>query len=204
MDQENANISVKTKDGRARAWTIVLYDDSAPSDWRDRLDNLHVPWLESPLHQYDTNPDGEIKKAHRHLLLYFQGKKTFDSVKAISDSISQPRPEPVADMRGMVRYFIHRDNPDKFQYPLSELISHNGFDFGDYFSATKTERYEMIAQMMDYIEENNITEFAVFSKYCRYNRRDDWFPLLCDSCAYVIQQQIKSVRYRSGPDPERK
>lgn len=200
MSEDNANGFVKTKDGRARAWTIVLYDESAPSDWRDRLDDMHIPWLESPLHQYDTNPDGEIKKAHRHLLLYFQGKKTYESVKAISDSLSQPRPEPVADMRGMVRYFIHRDNPEKYQYPISELIAHNGFDYADYFGATKAERYQMIADMMDYIEEYKITEFSVFSRYCRVHRRDDWFPLLCDSCAYVIQQQIKSVRHGSGSE----
>lgn len=52
----------EAKETRTRSWTFVLYDDSAPKDWRDRLDEYHIPWAESPLHDQDENADGTPKK----------------------------------------------------------------------------------------------------------------------------------------------
>lgn len=60
MSKDNA--SSNQGDRRYRPWTFLVYDDSAPSDWRDILDSYHVPWVESPLHEYDVNPTGEVKK----------------------------------------------------------------------------------------------------------------------------------------------
>ena len=54
----------KKADSRARNWSLVVYPESAPENWRDILDDYHIPWVESPLHDKDINPDGEIKKAH--------------------------------------------------------------------------------------------------------------------------------------------
>ena len=33
--------------------------------------------------------------------------------------------------------------------------------------------------------------------YAAHERYDDWFPLLCDSCAYVIGAMLKSRRHRA-------
>ncbi|WP_225354628.1 Rep family protein, partial [Ligilactobacillus murinus] len=57
------------KDDRARTWTFIVYPESAPENWRDLLDEYHVPWVESPLHDKDINPDGTVKKAHWHVIL---------------------------------------------------------------------------------------------------------------------------------------
>ena len=64
------------KDVRARTWTFILYPESAPENWRDILDGYHIPWVESPLHDRDVNPDGTVKKAHRHIILLCAGKKS--------------------------------------------------------------------------------------------------------------------------------
>lgn len=64
----------KSKDQRARMWTFVVYPESAPENWRDILSDYHIPWVESPLHDKDVNPDGEVKKAHWHIILFFDGK----------------------------------------------------------------------------------------------------------------------------------
>ena len=39
------------------------------------------------------------------------------------------------------------------------------------FKSTTTENWLMTAEMMDYIEEENITEFADLMLYARHNRR---------------------------------
>ena len=43
MDDEKA----KKVDNRARNWSLVVYPESAPENWRDILDDYHIPWVES-------------------------------------------------------------------------------------------------------------------------------------------------------------
>ena len=85
------------KDVRARTWTFVAYPESAPENWRDILDGYHIPWVESPLHDKDVNPDGTVKKAHRHVILLFDGKKSFEQVKDITDALNAPIPQKTAN-----------------------------------------------------------------------------------------------------------
>ena len=61
-----------SQDGRYRQWTIVVYPESAPADWRDKLNGLQ--WVESPLHDKDTNPDGSVKKQHWHIMIFLDRK----------------------------------------------------------------------------------------------------------------------------------
>ena len=68
---------------RTRVWTAVVYPDSAPENWRDILDDCHFEWVESPLHEFDTNPTGELKKAHWHIALSFDGPKSYEQVSEI-------------------------------------------------------------------------------------------------------------------------
>ena len=61
----------KSTDSRTRTWTFVLYEDSAPENWRQLLDDMHIEWVESPWHDKDINADGKPKKKHKHILLLF-------------------------------------------------------------------------------------------------------------------------------------
>ena len=45
---------------KSRYWTFLIYPESAPKDWYSKLEELHIPICVSPLHDKDTNPDGEI------------------------------------------------------------------------------------------------------------------------------------------------
>ena len=53
---------------RSRIFATVVYPESAPEDWRERLEGEHVKAMVSPLHCLDTLPTGEVKKAHYHVL----------------------------------------------------------------------------------------------------------------------------------------
>ncbi|MGQ7458465.1 Rep family protein, partial [Streptococcus suis] len=53
---------------KGRDWTFIVYPESAPSNWREILDETHMRWVEFPLHDKDVNADGEIKKPHWHIL----------------------------------------------------------------------------------------------------------------------------------------
>ena len=95
------------KETRTRNWTIVLYPESAPENWREILDDMHIEWIESPLHDKDINANGETKKAHWHILLMFGGVKTYEQVKEITDKLNAPIPERCHNAKAMVRYMAH-------------------------------------------------------------------------------------------------
>lgn len=187
----------KKKDERTRNWTFVVYPESAPENWREIIDELHVPWVESPLHDKDTNPDGELKKPHWHVMMMFSSNKSYDQIREITLKLRSPNPQKVANAKGMVRYFIHMDNPEKFQYKKTDIIAHAGAEIDSYLSVTTAERYELINEMMEFIDDNRIIEMKDLLDYARREKFDDWFPLLCDNSAYIMDSYIKSNRHRA-------
>lgn len=176
---------------------IVVYPDSAPKNWREYLDETHIEWVESPLHEWDVNPTGEVKKPHWHVLLMFGGVKSYEQVCDFIQPLNCPIPQRCHNAKAMVRYMAHLDNPEKFQYNVADIVSHGGVDIAELLRPSSSERYSLIREMTDYIKENQITEFCDFMFYAMSERYDDWFPLLCDSSAYVIGLVIKSQRHRS-------
>lgn len=187
------------KDTRTRNWTLIVYPESAPKNWMEILDNLHIEYVVSPLHDKDINADGEIKKSHYHLLLMFGGVKSYEQVLEITEALNCPRPERCHNAKALVRYMIHSDNPEKAQYSVSDIISHGGVDIAELLRPTSSERYSIINEMITYIQENSITEIQDLIDYARYNEFERWFPLLCDNSAYILNQYIKSQRHRITP-----
>lgn len=190
------NKSSGNKDSRTRNWTFVLYEDSAPANWRDILDEMFLEWIESPWHDKDVNADGEPKKKHKHILLMFGGVKSYEQVKEITDKLGQPIPQRCHNAKAMVRYMAHLDNPEKAQYKVSEIVPHGGVDLSELLRPSSSERYTIIKEMIDYIRSAAVTEFQDLMDYAADQHFDDWFPLLCDNSAYVIGQYIKSQRHR--------
>lgn len=181
---------------RTRTWTIVLYPESAPENWRDIIDDFHIEWVESPLHDKDINADGEAKKAHWHVLLMFGGVKSYEQVKELTDRLNAPIPERCHNAKAMVRYMAHLDNPDKFQYSVGDIVSHGGLDLAEMLRPSSSERYTIINEMISYVQDSGVVEFQDLMDYARKNEFDRWFPLLCDNSAYVVNQYIKSQRHR--------
>lgn len=184
------------RDTRTRNWSIVVYPDSAPKNWRELIDNMHIEWVESPLHDKDINANNEVKKAHWHILLMFSGVKTYEQVKDISDMLNAPIPERCHSSKGMVRYMAHLDNPDKAQYSISDIIPHGGVDIAELLRPSSSERYDIIDEMLDYVKDNCITEIQDLIDYARKYQRERWFPLLADNSCYMVGQYIKSQRHR--------
>lgn len=184
----------RTRDERVRNWSFLVYPESAPANWRDMLDDLHIQWVESPLHEFDTNPSGDVKKAHWHVLLLFEGKKSYSQIKEITGTLNATVPQICQSAKGLVRYMAHLDNPEKYQYSPSEIVAHGGVDIQDLLKPTSASRYVLIREMMQFVRERGITEYYQLIDYAMENRFDDWFPLLCDSATYPMNALIKSLR----------
>lgn len=186
-------------DDRARAWTFIGYPESLPPNWLDMLQDLHIPVAVSPLHDRDVNGStGEVKKAHHHIVLYFEGKKSYEQVVEIVSPFCGSVPQRVHSLSGEIRYFCHLDNPEKAQYSPDDIRAFGGFDVREMLAPTSAQRYALIAEMRQWISDNHVFEFEDLFDYAAAERSDDWFPLLCDSCAYVIKLYLSSRRHRFG------
>lgn len=191
-------MATQKKDDRTRNWTIVVYPESAPENWIEILQSEQVPFAVSPLHDKDVNADGEIKKPHWHVMLMYSGKKSFTQIKEIADKLNAPKPEKVNNAKGMARYFVHLDNPEKYQYRKEDIRVYGGADIKQHLTSAseqKNERYDGIREMCKFIDEHGIVEFSDLMAYAMDNRAD-WFELLCDNSAYVVGLYIKSRRHQ--------
>jgi hypothetical protein len=183
------------KDGRYRQWTIIVYPDSAPADWRDRLNGLQ--WVESPLHDRDVNPDGTPKKPHWHTMIFNAGKISYNQAKEIADMINGASPEYVKNVTGMIRYFAHIDNPEKAQYDKSDIIGH-GVDVSKYLdSEDDIDKLEQEIEI--YCEENHISEYSQLIKLSR--QFDGWHKCVSTHTIH-FKAFVTSLRHAPSPSPE--
>lgn len=192
-------MAAQKKDDRTRNWTFIVYPESAPENWVEILNEEQVPFVISPLHDKDVNADGEVKKPHWHVMLMFSGKKSLTQIQAITEKLNSPIPQKVNDTKAMARYFLHLDNPEKYQYSKEDLRVYGGVDIEKYLttvSEEKNERYDKIREMCKFVDERGIVEFSDLMAYAMDNRAD-WFELLCDNSAYVIGLYIKSRRHKT-------
>lgn len=177
---------------KGRDWTFVVYPESAPSNWRELLDETHLRWIESPLHDKDLDADGKVKKSHWHIMLSFDGPVTLTAVKKYSLMLNCPEPRKVGSGKGLVRYMIHLDNPEKHQYDIDDIIAHNGADIASYFELTATNKLSAMKDIILYIVENEIDNYADFL-IIAIGVSDDWFNIAINHNTLAINKCIDAV-----------
>ena len=185
----------KKKDERTRTWAFVGYPESMPSNWRDLLDELMIPWACSPVHDSDINETtNEKKKPHRHFVLSFDGPKSYEQIKEITDKLNATIPQKCRSIRGAVRYFLHLDNPEKFNYSSrkSEILFGGGFDLDDALKLSKSETSDILKELRTRIYERSIKEFAHLDLWVlKYH--PEWDEVVRTNSNY-LNNIIKSIR----------
>ena len=187
-----------TNDSRGRTFATIVYPDSAPEHWKDILSEHHIPAFISPLHDKDTNPTGEPKKPHYHVMIMYEGKKSLKQAQEVFNTINGVGCKVIADKRGMARYFTHMDNPEKHQYEIDDVVAMSGADY-KYTIGVVVDKYRVIGEMLEFIEKNHVISYWCLLSYARQNNQE-WFRALCDNCSYVIQEAIKSYKWTSEQD----
>lgn len=187
---------------RKRNWAFVLYPESAPEGWQEMLRDMLVPGYISPLHDSDTNADGEPKKAHHHVILTFKGLKSYEQVLEITSKLNATVPQECKDVRAYARYLCHLDNPEKAQYEPGDVVCLGGADYLDKVkSAADTD--VALGEMMDWCVEQGCYSFFRLSMYAR-QYKPDWFRVLSSQRTVFLTSWLKSMEWevRHGEDIE--
>lgn len=164
---------------RYRSWMFIAYPDSVPNNWEEVLDEAlsHCHWCHSPLHDKDINADGTPKKPHWHVLVNFDGKKSYEQIEEVTKTINATIPKPCQSVSSMVRYFTHIDNPEKAQYERKEIKAFGGMDvespfttsidyqervFEQVFKIIKEEKIYNIIDLEEYLTQGGLTDLKIF------------------------------------------
>lgn len=143
-----------------RSWAFVIYPESMPENYEEIITDTGLPLAMSPLHDKDVNPTGEPKKPHYHCIVYYENATTLKNVKEnVCDKLNGTIPIKLESMRGMYRYHIHLDNPEKYQYDDRDRKFFNGFDIDMASKLTRTEINKVIKEIHTFINDNNILEY---------------------------------------------
>lgn len=211
----------KRKDWRARAWQCVVYPESAPSDWMDRLHSQGVAYDVSPIHDRDMKPDGSgFKKLHYHVVLDFGAGATTSGDRAIEifDTIGGVYPDPAKDRREFLerckvkklisaqRYLCHLDehDPNKFRYSPSDVKS--GFQELPYTERTlrTMEKDEQTMAMVEFVMEHNILDFASFVLMAREEHPEWMHSIINERPGTFVNRFINGRLTATREDRERK
>lgn len=189
----------KRRDKRDRKWTFVTYPDSMP-EMAEAIDIVTesdstgraVKWARSPLHDADLNADETEKKNHWHWLVIFQTEKSFSQVCELTEKLHAPRPQIASNVHGLIRYFVHADNPEKAQYDRADIAKSMNFgSLEQYFegpSISAEERADFLAEMMDYCTEKKVTRLKDLYDFARAEKRDTWFRVLVTSSGVAVMR----------------
>ncbi|QMI50200.1 replication protein [Streptococcus salivarius] len=158
------------KEKRSNKWAFLLYQDSAPENYLDILEQLHIPFVLSPWHDKDVNKEtGEFKKAHKHGAFFFDSLKSYSQVsELLTEKLNAPaHVEPVMSPKGMYDYFTHAENPDKTLYNIEDIESGCGFELDQFLLEQDSNQY--LETVIDAITDNDLTEFEDLVHFARHN-----------------------------------
>lgn len=185
IDQERQNMSkrnenqdmYKASSHRARHWQFLIYPESAPEDWREKLNSMQVCWIASPVHDKDTNKDGTYKKAHIHVLLTYEGQKSYSQVKQVADEVCAVFPDIARDvitqnLSVSIEYLTHDGFTEKVLYDKEKITKSPAFDLDKYVNQSEDYHINITFEIIDYVEDNDITELRDLFNYCRYNNSE--------------------------------
>lgn len=185
----------KKKEQRSNKWAFLLYQDSAPENYLDILEETHIPYVLSPWHDKDVNKStGEFKKAHKHGALFFESLKSYTQVSdLLTGKLNTPsHVEIVMSPKGMYDYFTHAENPEKSPYNVEDIESGCGFELDKFVAEQASD--EFLNEIIDLIENNDITEFEDLVQYARENNYL-LLSLIVDK-TYFFARLLDSKRYK--------
>lgn len=198
-------------------WSAIVYPDSAPSGWIEKLKAQGFRFAISPLHDKDTwnhdspetvDPDtgeitpkgkiyktGDRKKAHWHTIVVVDKRTSFVEMNDIMQKITNcPYIQKCRSLRNSYDYFLHINAPEKYQgYEKDEIQVYNGF----HIEPTKYEMNLVSMEMIRLIQEHDLLEWC---EVVEFFQNDPEFSLILSTRTAFFSAYVKSRYYSRNPN----
>lgn len=186
-EKAQARASEKRRGQRARFWACVVYPDSAPQDWVERLNGAHIPTFISPLHDRDVTATGEPKKAHWHVLAMFdQPVPPATAAEYFALALVKSPPERVRSGVAYGRYLVHMDDHDKASYSPDDVRCLAGADW--YELAVGDNIDDMLSAIEDWIDDHLCWSYRELCCYAR-RERPEWLRVVRSRTIHLTAYQ---------------
>lgn len=159
---------------KSRYFTFLLYPESVPEDWLDKLETLDIPMAISPLHDKDESPLGGYKKPHWHVIYVAKNPVTTDSVRIKIQRLLGEKSVAMVQivargMESMYLYLTHESKDaiakHKHVYPKNEIRLLNNFDIDRYIVLDESDKKRLRKLVCSIIREHyivNVVELECF------------------------------------------
>lgn len=163
---------------KARYFTFLLYPESIPNDWSQRLELMGVPIAVSPLHDKDkSNVEGQTyKKAHYHVVYVAKNPVTTDSVRKRIQRVLGARSVSkvqivVQSMENMYLYLTHESKDaiakNKHKYSKRDITLLNNFDIDRYVTLAVEDKDDMLNDVCDLIDDHNLANMRELRRFVK-------------------------------------
>jgi len=170
---------------RIRNATFLVYPDSAPENWIQILRDLKVPFIVSPLHDKDKDLgelDGDLcplpKKPHYHVAVTCEGVHSLDYFQDLAKLVNGTIAWKIENLRSMLRYFCHMDNPEKYQYNQNEMMAYCGADLSALFKLQGQQLLDAVRCIIQTVRDESIYSFQDLVYYLHDNNQEDWLAVV--------------------------
>lgn len=133
---------------------------------------------------------GDEKKPHYHVGIDWGAHKTLAQTRAFLNPENwggpdyYPYVEPMLSKSGFVRYLIHKDNPEKYQYQLEECLALCGASLDAMNAMSDEERIETTKQLFAFAKKKHYTEFAQLVNESIERGDNSMFQMLYDKPSF--------------------
>lgn len=175
-------------------WWGYGYPDSMPEDWREIASKSGYEIL-AMFHDDDVTVDGDLKEPHWHVAVRLSHAGGLEDANAalLPLGVKEKSVQWRDSWRAVARYLCHLDDPNKAQYSPDNVLEFGGADYLAAINRQK-DKYRIVAAMQAWVAQENCTSFAKLLDFARDNDME-WFMALCDNCAIIMREYIKSRRY---------
>lgn len=146
----------------SRTWEVVVYPDSesyVPAEVLAKVTEYFAKWC-YVLHDKDVNDDGTPKKAHYHVYGKLDTPRTPQSVSnALGVGVASLR--VVSSWRSAVRYTVHIDHPNKYQYSADDVIAN--FEFAKLLNVDDDVQAARIFSFINSSRCTTVSELAAWA-----------------------------------------
>ena len=160
-----------------RNFSGVIYPDSTSYDFDTVKDRIKSKFKQYAfcLHDMDVTDDGELKKPHVHWVATGDPRSLSACAKLLG--LQEHEVEVTKNCKSMIRYLLHLDDPDKFQYSPDCLESN-------------WKNLEQIIRVVD--------EGVLCKDLCSAKTQMSWYDLIqysIDTCSFdVLRRNLGIIK----------
>lgn len=155
-----------------RLFEMILYIDSKSYDINEVLKNIRGErYYAYSIHDSDLDDTGHIKKPHYHVIVRFDNARTCSGVAKLF-GIPNNFVNHIRNERSYVRYLIHFDDKEKYQYREEDIVCSRNYErfvhkcFDD--KETEDEILDNIFSFINDLVSKNVCYTSILMELIKY------------------------------------